>query len=149
VHDHDPATDVRLTRPTARSARPEAHTGPSSTLNERATITRRAALRAFALASIAASIAACATERSRPRTFWTEVADAGRNTDPTLSVERAVEELDLSLGAVDIREPSRELGADVERRIRDDFASGRTMIVSGWMLSRTEVLIAVIAADVE
>jgi hypothetical protein len=128
---------VRLIRPTPRSARPEAP----------ATITRRAALRAFAVASIAASIGACAAERSRPRTFWTDVADAGRDAEPGLTSDRATDELDLSLSSADIRNPSPELGDRVEGRIRDDFASGRTMLVSGWMLSRTEVLIAIIAAD--
>jgi hypothetical protein len=53
-----------------------------------------------------------------------------------------------SLDRSELQRPSASLLAALSKRSSNDFASGRTVVVAGWLLSRTEVLLATVAAGV-
>jgi hypothetical protein len=89
--------------------------------------------------------------RDRADAFWSVVADAARADDRSLTTTSAIAELSPELGSLDrseLQRPSASLLAALSKRSSNDFASGRTVVVAGWLLSRTEVLLATVAAGV-
>ncbi len=61
------------------------------------------------------------------------------------SLRRLTRELRADLDRVDWRDPGA-LRSAVSERVRRDFAEGRTVLVRGWLLSRTEARIAALYA---
>lgn len=80
---------------------------------------------------------------------WAQIAREVRRGEPALNANRARRELGAALADRVVRQPpsswSAEERAALDRRIADDFAEGRTMLVAGWLLSRSEALVAVLA----
>jgi hypothetical protein len=99
-------------------------------------------------------LVACGTTAKSPEGatgFWATIATAARAGDPSLSAHSAIAELGPELGAVDRTQLDRPGPSVLEaftKRSTDDFAAGRTVVVVGWLLSRTEVLLATVAAEV-
>ena len=107
-------------------------------------MSRRRALQVVGASVLATALIACGDEPAERRSFWAQVAASARLQDRSLTLATASAELDQTLTADRIRLPSRTLHEQLEERIRGDFAAGRTMLVTGWLLARTEVLLAVI-----
>jgi hypothetical protein len=110
-------------------------------------ITRRTALQAMAASVLAVGLGACGSEGTQDESFWSAIAEAASTDQPELTPRRAAKELGLHLGPDDVEHPSARVHARLEQQIRDDFAAGRTELVTGWLLARTEVLLSVVAAD--
>lgn len=119
-------------------------------------ISRRRLLAAGAASVLGAvflpGVVACSTNgtsRDHADEFWATVASAARADDPSLTTESAIAELGPQLGSLDradIEEPNPSMLKAFTERSADDFANGRTVMVVGWLLSRTEVLLATVAA---
>ena len=119
---------------------------------------RRRLLAATAAAALGATfvpgLAGCTnTDSSRDGSgrFWTIIAGAARADDPSLTAKSAMAELGPELGSLsgtDLDGPSTSMLRALRERSADDFASGRTVEVVGWLFSRTEVLLATVAAGV-
>lgn len=78
--------------------------------------------------------------------FWREIAAAARSGDPTLTVAGAEADL-VAISPPDMLvHPTRQQRKAIRQQIADDFATGRTVLVSGWLLARTEVSAAVVVA---
>ncbi len=107
-------------------------------------MSRRQAIQVVGAGVLAAALIACGEESTRPRSFWAQVAASARLQEPAMNTAIAIKELEQSLTAERIRQPSRSLHQQLQTHIRADFAAGRTMLVTGWLLARTEVLLAVI-----
>ena len=74
------------------------------------------------------------------------IADAVRAADPSLEADSALVELGL-----DGERPTGDAGwarlaGSLRGRVHEDFAEGRTVVADGWLLARTEALLAVAAA---
>ena len=107
-------------------------------------MSRRRALQVVGAGVLATALIACGDGPAERRSFWAQVAASARLQDRGLTLATASAELEQTLTADRIRLPSRTLHEQLEERIRGDFAAGRTMLVAGWLLARTEVLLAVI-----
>jgi hypothetical protein len=77
------------------------------------------------------------------------IAGAVRAADPSLdALDAGSAAAELGLGGdhpADGAEWDR-LAASVRERVHEDFAGGRTVLAEGWLLSRTEALLAVAAS---
>jgi hypothetical protein len=118
-------------------------------------MTRRRALGLFAIGALGVAcpplLSGCANDHRKDTasaSYWAAVAKEARRTEPALDPETAAKELDRSLGPFEVAafdDPGTDLLVAVRERISDDFGSGRSLLVAGWALARTEVLLAVVA----
>lgn len=115
-------------------------------------VSRRRVLQLTAASVLGITLGACsgadddqATEQQPPE-FWLAIADAARAQHPELTRRAAEAELHAIGGAAQVRHLAAAHRRVVRQRIADDFADGHTMLVSGWLLSRTEVAAAIVAA---
>lgn len=125
------------------------------TLRTPGELTRRRAIGLFAIGALGLAcpplLSGCAGGAgpdTAPASYWAAIAEQARRTEPGLDPKSAADELSRSLGPIDIGaidDPGSELLVAVRKRISDDFASGRSLVVAGWALARTEVLLAVVA----
>lgn len=112
-----------------------------------APMTRRQVLRLAGAAVLAVSLGACSDDPT-DESFWTRLAEAARREHPDLDAAAAERDLGASVTGVRIQAPEPALRRELHERIRADFAEGRTLLVTGWLLARTEVQLAlVVAAD--
>lgn len=123
-----------------------ASTSPSPAPSLSTALTRRQALQLAAAAVLTATLGSCGSddERGDP-SFWAAITAAAQAQDPALTTAAATAELDTAGGPADIRRPTPALRRTLHLRITEDFAHGRTMLVAGWLLARTEVLAAIVA----
>ena len=118
-------------------------------LNLQTPMSRRQAIGVVGAGVLAAALIACGGESAEPRSFWAQVAASARLQEPALNPVAAQKELEQSLTADRIRQPSTTLHEQLQKQIQADFAAGQTMLVTGWLLARTEVLLAVIVESDE
>lgn len=118
---------------------------------------RRQVLTVFAAAvlgtALPLSLVGC-TNKNEPSdttgAFWKTIADEATRVDPLLTTDSASSELEPILGPfsdAELSNPTASVLAELAKQTTDDFAAGRTFVVTGWSLARTEVLLAVVAAD--
>jgi hypothetical protein len=74
------------------------------------------------------------------------IADAVLVAEPSLDASSAAAELDLGRDRPSDDAGWDRLAASLRDRVHDDFAADRTVLAGGWLLSRTEALLAVAAA---
>lgn len=109
-------------------------------------LTRREVLRLAGIAVLAVGIGACSDDAAED-TFWTRMAEQARRDHPDLDVATATRELGASVTAEAVEGSDLALRRRLGERIRADFAEGRTLLVGGWLLARTEVQLALIVAE--
>ena len=79
--------------------------------------------------------------------FWAVIADRAIEQDPSLDASSAAAELGIAPQELDQgRALTAERRAQLGDAVTTDFADGRTVTVDGWLLARTEVLLAVATA---
>lgn len=115
------------------------------------TMTRRRVLQLTAASVLGITLGGCSglgdkDQRAQedPTAFWSVIADTARKQDPKLSLRVAETELASVGGSSQIRRPSVTRRRALQQRITDDFTAGRTILVQGWLLARTEVLAAIL-----
>ena len=119
-------------------------------------LSRRRVLTVFAAAvlgtALPSGLAGC-THRNATRDpksgFWKIIADEAMRADPSLKGSSTSSELERilgPLGTAELSNPNATVLAKLEKQTSADFAAGRTVVVVGWSLARTEVLLAVVAA---
>jgi hypothetical protein len=74
------------------------------------------------------------------------IAGAVQVAEPPVDAASAQVELDLGPERPTDAAGWDRLAASLRARVHDDFAGGRTVVAAGWLLSRTEALLAVAAA---
>jgi hypothetical protein len=74
------------------------------------------------------------------------IADAVRDAEPSLDVDSASAELGLDRDRPTDDAAWDRLASSLRDRVHADFAGGRTILAAGWLLARTEALLAVAAA---
>lgn len=114
-----------------------------------APLSRRTLLIAASLGLAGVGLAGCGDDGSDEATSWQRIADAARDQHPDLDVDAARRELGLDGSTDDLVAGAGPRVEDLRRRIAEDFAEGRTLLVSGWMLSLSEVHLALVLAEVE
>lgn len=112
-------------------------------------VTRRRALQLTAASVLGVTLGAYSFGGSsdmgeQPNWFWRVIAEAAQRQDPKLTASAAEAELASIGSAGDLSQPSEARRRVIQQRITDDFTAGRTLLVQGWLLARTEVLSAVV-----
>lgn len=115
-------------------------------------MSRRQVLQLTAASVLGIALGACSRTGKQdqstpadPNDFWMAIVEAVRAQHPDLTVIAAEAELASIGGRDQMRRPTVSLRRAIQQRIADDFASGRTLLVQGWLLARTEVVAAVVA----
>ncbi len=112
-------------------------------------LSRRQVLGLAAASVLMGTLGGC-SDRHEPaalRSFWVEIARAAQAADPTLTAERARRDLGRFSASTVSERPSASIRQTLTSQISEDYAAARTVLVTGWLLSRTEVLLSVIVAE--
>jgi hypothetical protein len=113
-------------------------------------ISRRQALGGLAASVLGISVlsgvvAGCSDgDTAADRSFWNDIATAAAAEYPDLDVEVAMTEIAPDVDAAQLVADAGALRDELRLRIADDFAAGRTVLVTGWLLARTEALLAML-----
>lgn len=120
------------------------------------TMTRRRVLQLAAASVLGITLEACTRSSGRnqsqsedPTAFWRVIAQAAQKQDLKLSLRGAETELAAVGGTGTLRHPSTSQRRGLQQRITADFADGKTMLVQGWLLARTEVLAAIVIVGID